>query len=101
MNTMDVTTWFGSNTYGIRVGALNRKLYFDRSWVEIHVELDGQFHQFSLTKGFWHKCPEFRDSGKSVIKEWLQRHKTIKWPRGKPPRMKLISLGDNKFRLVP
>ena len=98
---MEVSTWFGSKTYGVRIGAANRDLYFARNWSEIEVAMDGQFHQFSLTKGFWHKCPEFRDCGKPVIKEWLQRHKTIEWPRSHPPRMSLIPLGDNKFQLIP
>jgi hypothetical protein len=98
---MEVSTWFGSKPYGVRIGAANRDRYFVRTWSEIEVELDGQIHTFLLTEGFWNKCPEFRDPGKSAIKDWLQRHKTIERPRGHPPRMSLIPLGGNKFRLVP
>lgn len=97
---MDVSIWFGSNTYGIRVGAANRDRYFERDWTEIEVEMDGTFHSFCLTKGFWNKCPEFRDRGHPVIKQWLRQHKTTDWPRGNPPRMSLFPIGSNQFRLA-
>jgi hypothetical protein len=97
---MEVSTWFGSKTYGVRIGAANRDRYFVRTWSEIEVELDGQVHTFSLTNGFWHKCPEFRDRGEPVIKKWLQRNRSLEWPRGHPPRMSLIPLGGNRFRLL-
>ena len=73
---MEVSTWFGSGIYGVRVGAMNREQYFDRTWSTIEVEMDDEFHRFSLTRGFWKKCPEFRDRGQPVIREWLRR--TIK-----------------------
>lgn len=99
---MEVSAWSsGSGTFGIRVGTPNREQYFNRSWTEIKVEIDGDTHRFSLTSGFWNKCPEFRDTGSEVIQEWLQRHYTIKWPKGYPPRFQLLSLGAARFRLVP
>jgi hypothetical protein len=71
---MDVTAWNnGGTTFGIRVGAPNRERYFERSWSEVQVEIDGQAYTFELTAGFWHRCPEFRDRGTPVIREWLER----------------------------
>lgn len=98
---MKVSTWFGSGIYGIRVGAPNRDGYFDPTWTEVLVEMDGVVNSFTLTKGFWNKCPEFRDLGRPIIKEWLQKHKTLDWPKQQPPKMELIQLSGNKFRLVP
>lgn len=98
---MKVTTWHGSGVYGIRIGNANRDLYFNPSWTEIQVEMDGQLQTFGLSKGFWHKCPEFRDRGSSFIKDWLQKHKTLDWPRQQTPKMELIQLSANKFRLIP
>jgi hypothetical protein len=61
---MQVSAWNdGANTYGIRVGIPNRDEYFDPSWTEIEVEMEGHFQRFVLTPGFWSHCPEFRDRG--------------------------------------
>jgi len=98
---MDVTTWRSGSQFGIRVGTANRDEYFKRDWSHFEVEMAGQAHRFELTPGFWHKCPEFRDRGTPAIRSWLQKFKSLQWPRGNPPRMSLISLGDNRFRLLP
>jgi hypothetical protein len=101
---MDVSAWFGgrgNGIYGIRVGVPNRARYFQPSWNPIQVEMDGQFHSFNITPGFWKKSPEFRDSGQTKIRDWLRRYRTLDWVKGSPPRMSLIPLGEGKFRLVP
>ena len=78
----------------------NRDAHFDRSWTHIKVEIDGESHAFLLTAGFWNKCPEFRDSGGTVIRDWLHRHHTLNWPAGEPPRFRLLPLGGGRFRLL-
>ncbi len=99
---MQATAWHsGGNTYGIRVGKPNRDEYFDPKWKAIEVEIEGSFHRFELTNGFWRQCPEFRDRGNPIIREWLQRHQLLKWPRGQPPKLQLFPLGPGKFRLLP
>jgi hypothetical protein len=91
----------GKGTYGIRVGFPNRDEFFDERWAEIEVEIDGVAHRFGLSGGFWHRCPEFRDRGAPIIREWLRRHCALTWPKGSPPRVELIPLGGNRFRLAP
>ncbi len=91
----------GKNTYGIRVGKANRGKYFDPDWKFIEVEIDGRFHRFELTAGFWKDCPEFRDRGKPIIRKWLQRNRSLKWPSRQPPKVELVPLGNGKFRLLP
>jgi hypothetical protein len=99
---MNATAWNdGGNTYGIRVGFSNRDRFFEASWTEIEVEIDGEPHRFPITRGFWNRCPEFRDRGSSVIREWLRRHHTTEWPKRQPPRVELLPLGGNRFRLIP
>lgn len=100
---MIVTAWCnGISTYGIRVGIPNRRQYFEENrWTEIQVEMDGIINIFSLTDGFWKECPEFRDKRKPLIKNWLKKYKTLKWPKGVPPKMELIQLEGNQFKLVP
>ncbi len=98
---MEASAWSsGGGTFGIRVGMPNRDRHFDRSWEQIKVEIDGQFHTFALTPCFWNKCPEFRDSGSTIIRDWLHRHHTLDWPTGEPPRFQLLPLGGGRFRLL-
>lgn len=98
---MDAKAWNnGEGTYGIRVGFRNRDQFFNPDWTEIKVEVDGAVHTFPITRGFWNRCPEFRDSGSPVIREWLRRHHSLPWPKRHPPRFELIPVGDNRFRLV-
>jgi hypothetical protein len=97
---MRVSAWNGGkNTYGVRVGVPNREAHFDCSWTEIKVEIDGQFHRFRLTPGFWRKCPEFRDRGVPIVREWLRRHFTFDWPDRQPPKFELVPIGGNRFHL--
>ncbi len=97
---MRVTGWSnGGGTYGIRIGSRNRSKFFDVNWTEIEVEIDGEVHRLALTDGFRRKCPEFRDRGGPVIREWLRRNRTLSWPKGPPPSMELTPLGGNQFRL--
>ncbi len=101
---MQASAWRGgstaTSTYGIRVGAPNRDKFFSSDWNEIEVEVDGAFHTFALTEGFWHKCPEFRDRGGPILREWIRRNRTLAWDKGDPPKMELVPLGGNRFRLV-
>jgi hypothetical protein len=99
---MDATAWNnGGGTYGIRVGFPNRERFFDRSWTAVEIEIDGEVRQFPVRGGFWRHCPEIRDKGEPVIREWLCRHRTLKWAKGDPPRMELVPVGENRFRLIP
>lgn len=98
---MKASAWSnGQGTYGIRVGTPNRDRFFDPSWEEIEVEIDGRFHTFGLTSAFWRKCPEFRDRGEPVIREWLRRNRSLSWLSGDPPKVELESLGHGRFRLL-
>lgn len=98
---MEAKAWSsGSGTYGIRVGIPNRDRYFDRAWKQIDVEINGRFCKFMLTPGFWNKCPEFRDSGSTVIRDWLQQNNLLPWPIGHPPQLQLVPLEGPRFSLV-
>lgn len=99
---MDVTVWAGSakKQLGIRIGTQNRQQYFRPGWKEVEVEMDGYVHCFGLTSGFWHDCPEFRDRGQPLIRDWLSRHGLFDWKKGKPPTLVLVPLEGNRFRLL-
>jgi hypothetical protein len=101
---MEVSAWLGGSgkTYGVRVGKINRREFFkDTSWEWIDVEIEGKTYRFKLTSRFWTTCPEFRDSGGTIIQNWLRRHYTIPWPNGNPPKFRLEVVGERRFRLEP
>jgi hypothetical protein len=93
---MEVTAWKGA-TYGIRVGKNNVGQYFMSGTKTIDVEIDRNVCTFPLSSTFWTTCPEFR--GKS-IGVWLRKNNLIPWPKGQPPKLKLLPLGKNIFRLT-
>ena len=70
--------------------------YFQSNWKNIVVKIDNQFHAFRLTSTFWTTCPEIR--GKA-IGQWLIKRKLAPWPYGNPPKVELVPLGGNRFRL--
>lgn len=82
------------------VGLPNRDNYFKPAWSEIEVEIEGEVYRFALTAGFWKQCPEFRDRGSPVIREWLRMHHTLNWPKGRSPQFDSVPVEGNRFRLV-
>lgn len=92
---MVCTAWKGG-TFGIRVGSKNAQQYFKPGWTHIEVKIGNNFHYFNLSTTFWTTCPEFR--GKE-IGDWLHRQSLAPWSRGNPPKLHLIPLGGNRFRL--
>jgi len=100
-SSMKVSAWFGSGSYGVRVGIENRDRYFKSSWESIIVAIDKEEHTFKLANGFWNHCPEFRESKNSpIIKNWLLKYKTIDWPKYQTPQMELVPIGERSFQLL-
>jgi hypothetical protein len=95
---MEVSAWNnGGVSYGIRVGKGNRDRFFNPTWNEVDLDLDGHVHRVALTSGFWDHCPEIRSP---IIRDWMKKKKLIPWPKGAPPRMELTPVGQNCFKLT-
>src|SRR5262245_37055437 len=98
---MQASAWRdGAGHYGIRVGVPNRNQHFHRGWAFIEVEIDGRVCRFALPPAFWGKRPEIHDAEVPDIRDWLERHRCLDWLGGQPPRLELVPLGGNRFRLV-
>ena len=96
---MRVKSWSdGRRTFGLRVGVPNSDCFFQPDWDEVEIEIEGAAHLIRITGGFWNQCPELRDP---VLRDWLQRHRSLQWPNGAPHSAELVPLGGNRFRLVP
>ncbi|MCE9565759.1 MAG: hypothetical protein K8U57_27355 [Planctomycetes bacterium] len=86
-------------TYGIRVGFPNRDEHFKGVGSSIRVEIEGTEYTFEITGGFWNKCPEFRDDAAGTIRKWLERHHSLTWDKGQPPRFELTRVAQGRYRL--
>lgn len=89
----------GRSTYGINVGRTNRKRFFSPNAKVVNILIDGQAHQFRLSPSFWNSCPEIRDSGQPVIRQWLERNNLLSWPLYEPARVNLLPVSHNTYRL--
>jgi hypothetical protein len=99
---MKASVWSsGQGKFGINVGHPRRREFFDTGWADVELELDGEFHNFPLLPGFLRHCPEIRDTNAKILQEWLRRHGLLDWPKGDPPKVELIQLGGNRFRVLP
>jgi hypothetical protein len=92
---MEARAWKGG-TYGVRLGSKNADRYFAKEWKFVDVDLDGQYHHVRLSDTFWEKCPELRAA---AFGGWLLRRGLLSWRRGNPPKLELIPVEGNKFRL--
>jgi hypothetical protein len=96
---MIVSAWYdGHSTYGVRVLAREVSLWFRPEWEEVTLHLPDRAEPVTvpLTESFWHGSPELRSPH---IKTFFLRHDMAEWPRSRPPRFELESLGDGVFRL--
>ena len=83
--------------YGIRISKNHRDQYFNKSWKTINIEFDDRpSATVNISKSFWHKCPELRSS---EIGKWMLDKGLAPWPKGKPPKLKLIIIGQRRFKL--
>jgi len=94
---MEISGWKSSRaggTLGLRVGKDNATRFFDRKWRCVNLDLGGTVATVKITKRFWSSCPELRSAS---IGRFLERQGLAPWPKGRPPRMKLIPLVGNRF----
>jgi len=97
MNEIAVTVWEdGSGGFGVRI-PVAAKRQFSEHWTKVHVEVDGELCTYPLRETFWTTCPELRGR---AIGRWIKKHGLTDWPKGKPPKLRLIPLGGNRFRLA-
>lgn len=101
--TMIWTAWSSgsrrSGGCGFRIRVQDRDLAFPPGARHVTVELPGREEplQIELSPSFWADCPEIRGAG---IGDWLIGAGHAPWPRGRPPRFVVESLGEARFHLL-
>lgn len=100
---MIVTAWSNGSPnnrtgsgYGIRMSRRDRDQYFQQSWPTVTIELDWGAAEVNLAPSFWRRCTELRSA---AIGKWLLDHGLAPWPKGSPPKLRLMPVGDRRFRL--
>lgn len=100
---MEVSGWkngkFGAEKspyLGISVGRSNANRFFSKKWDHVLVEVNGVVAHIKLTSRFWTTCPELRHP---VIGGWIRAKGLAPWNAGHPPKLVLVAVTGNKFRL--
>ncbi len=100
---MIVTGWYSrphnnGAGYGIRVTHKDRDIHFQKEWSSVIIEIEKEDEiDVNLSKSFWRKCSELRSA---QIGRWLFIHNLAPWVKYNPPRLKLMPIGDRRFRLM-
>jgi len=81
---------------GVRVGRANVERFFERHWDLVLIKVENETIPVKLTKGFWTMFPELRSP---AIGDWMRKKGLAPWPEGRPPELRLIPMGGNRFRL--
>lgn len=100
----ETTVWAGSNPnidtgsgYGINIPFKIRDEIFQRNWEGIELNLDGLIIYVSISEAFWRKCNEVRSP---EIGKWLIRHNANTWIKGKPTKLEMTYIEENRFKVT-
>lgn len=107
---MIVTAWRGGYTkkeadnpekggYGLKIPIIDRDQYFRREWDTIVLAIEGKNKEFEVNidkNSFW--GPKCRELIHKNIKQWFLEDGIAPWEKGKPPRIKLEVVSNNRFK---
>ncbi|HVC70055.1 MAG TPA: hypothetical protein VNC61_07285 [Acidimicrobiales bacterium] len=81
--------------YGLRLTKADRDRYFDSSWEEVVLEMDGApAASIPLSPSFWRSCSELRSA---TIGNWLLSTDAAPWAQGRPPGIAVTPIEGNQF----
>jgi hypothetical protein len=87
--------------YGFRIHSADRDEFFQKEWLEILVDVDGEAEPAKVTipvEAFW------SENGKELIcpavGRWLRRNGMAPWGKGNPPVIVLDAVEGNHFRIL-
>ncbi|UEL46438.1 hypothetical protein [Terrisporobacter hibernicus] len=85
--------------YGIKIDERDRDKYIKKEWTYLQILLEGEenFIEVNINKrSFWGGCSEIINK---EIGKWLIKNNKGRWGKNNPPKVKLILLEENKFRI--
>jgi hypothetical protein len=95
----EVVAWSNGGTgYGLKISAVDRDAYLKRGWGSVDLYFPGsrQPTKVNVDKdSLWNKS--CRELISKEIGAWFVANGLAPWPRGKPPRFKLVQRGPREF----
>jgi hypothetical protein len=85
--------------YGIKIRQVDRDKYFDRNWNNVVLELGNKKTLVSVNinkSSFWSDCRELINKEIGI---WLIHYGKGTWKKGKPPKVEIEQIVDNKFSI--
>jgi len=104
---MIVTAWKNGTPsesgagYGLKLNAEDRDRFFRRDWKTIELEFEGYANVVKVNvakASFWNST--CRELIHSEIGRWLIENELSSWPMWQPPKLSLMFIGGNRFRLM-
>lgn len=103
---MRVTAWNNGkhsksgSGYGFKISISDRDRFFNREWKIISLRFEDSNKEIDINidkVSFWSKI--CRELISKEIGKWLIVNGFAPWPKGYPPKFRLIPIRDNKFSL--
>jgi hypothetical protein len=100
-HSFEVVAWCnGSVGYGLTMSAATRDAYFMREWYSVGIYLPGRSEPTKVNvdkDSLWNGC---RHLISKEIRAWLFENGMAPWPKGHPPRFKLVQRAPSEFELT-
>jgi hypothetical protein len=98
----EVVAWSNGGTgYGLKMSALDRDAYLKREWGEVDLYLPGRDRPTKVNidkDSLWNKS--CRELISKEIGSWLIDNGTAPWPKGSPPKFKLVWRAPREFDVI-
>ena len=100
MEEFVATAWWGNRTCGLKISSADRDRYLKREWGSVGLLIPGELEPIPVNidkKSMWdRRCRELIHF---KIRDWFIRSDKFPWPKGRPPRVRLVQSGPRSFAL--
>ena len=90
------------NGYGLKISAVDRDAFLKRTFGSIDLYLSGVPRPVSVNI---HKASMWEGTCRELISKeigaWLMRMGLAPWPKGEPPRFRLVPRDERRFDVLP
>jgi len=100
MDEFFASAWWGGSACGLKISAADRNRFLKREWGSVDLLIPDEPHPTPVNidkPSMWEgTCRELIHI---KIKSWFVRSGKFPWPKGKPPRVRLLHSGPRSFTL--
>ncbi len=92
----------GKTGYGLKISAKNRDAFLQREWRTVNLHLAGRSEPIEVNidkRSFWNDtCRELINKEIGI---WFEEYGLAPWPKGRPPKLKLVLKAPRSFAVHP